>query len=56
VQKLLDRLKAKGFVARDATKWPHVFRAAIHAGDLIDRRLQQTADKYFGGSMQQPSC
>lgn len=52
VQKLLDRLKAKGFVARDATVWPHVFRAAVQESELIDRRLQQTADRYCGGSMQ----
>ena len=52
VQKLLDRLKTKGFVARDRTVWPHVFRPAVQEGELIDRRLQQTADKYCGGSMQ----
>ena len=52
VQKLLDRLKAKGFVARDRTVWPHVFRPAIQQEELIDRRLQQTADKFCGGSMQ----
>jgi predicted transcriptional regulator len=48
----LDRLKAKGFVARDRTVWPHVFRPAIQPDELIDRRLQQTADKFCGGSMQ----
>ena len=52
VQKLLDRLKLKGFVARDRTVWPHVFRSAIQQDELIDRRLQSTADKYCGGSMQ----
>ena len=52
VQKLLDRLKTKGFVARDRTVWPHLFRPAIQQGDLIDRRLQNTADKFCGGSMQ----
>ncbi len=52
VQKLLDRLKAKGFVARDKTIWPHVFRPAVQESELIDRRLQQTADKFCGGSMQ----
>ena len=52
VQKLLDRLKAKGFVARDATVWPHLFRPAVQESELIDRRLQQTADRYCGGSMQ----
>ena len=52
VQKLLDRLKTKGFVARDRTVWPHVFRPAIQQDELIDRRLQHTADKFCGGSMQ----
>ena len=52
VQKLLDRLKLKGFVARDRTVWPHVFRSAIQQDELIDRRLQNTADKFCGGSMQ----
>lgn len=52
VQKLLDRLKSKGFVARDSTVWPHLFRPAIQQGELIDRRLQQTADRFCGGSMQ----
>ncbi len=52
VQKLLDRLKTKGFVARDRTVWPHVFRPAIQQGELIDRRLQSTADKFCEGSMQ----
>jgi len=52
VQKLLDRLKAKGFVARDKTVWPHLFRPAIQQDELIGRRLQNTADKFCGGSMQ----
>lgn len=52
VQKLLDRLKTKGFVARDRTVWPHIFRPAIQQEELIDRRLQSTADKFCGGSMQ----
>lgn len=52
VQKLLDRLKEKGFVARDRTVWPHVFRPAIQQEELIDRRLQSTADTFCGGSMQ----
>ena len=52
VQKLLDRLKSKGFVARDRTVWPHVFRPAIQQDELINRRLQSTADRFCGGSMQ----
>ena len=52
VQKLLDRLKSKGFVGRDRTVWPHVFRPAIQQDELIDRRLQSMADKFCGGSVQ----
>ena len=29
VQKLLDRLKTKGFVTRDRSVWPHVFSSAV---------------------------
>jgi len=52
VQKLLDRLKAKGFVAQDRTVWPRVFRPAIQQEELISRQLQSTADKFCGGAMQ----
>jgi BlaI family transcriptional regulator, penicillinase repressor len=52
VQKLLERLKAKGCVRRDRNVWPHLFEAAIERGDLIERRLQQTADKLCDGSIQ----
>jgi len=45
VQKLLERLKAKGCVRRDRSSWPHRFEAAIDRGDLIDRRLRQTDRK-----------
>ncbi len=52
VQKLLERLKAKGCVRRDRSSWPHRFEAAIDRGDLIDRRLRQTADKLCDGAIQ----
>ncbi len=52
VQKLLDRLKTKGFVARDRTVWPHLFRPAIGRDELIARQLQRTADAYCEGSVQ----
>jgi BlaI family transcriptional regulator, penicillinase repressor len=52
VQKLLERLEAKDCVRRNRTAWPHVFEAAIDRTELIDRRLQQTADKLCEGSIQ----
>ena len=51
VQKLLDRLKSKGFVERDRTQWPHVFNAALAREELIGRRLRTTAEKLCGGSL-----
>jgi len=52
VQKLLERLEAKGCVRRDRGTWPHTFAAAIERGDLIGRQLQQTANKLCDGSLQ----
>src|SRR5437588_12129618 len=51
VQKLLDRLEAKKFVARDRTGPAHVFAAAIGKEELIGRRLQDMAEKLCGGSL-----
>lgn len=52
VQKLLERLEAKDCVRRDRAAWPHVFSAAADRGELIDRNLQQTADRLCDGSIQ----
>jgi predicted transcriptional regulator len=52
VQKLLERLEAKGCVTRDRSPWPHLFVAAIAREELIGRKLQQTADKLCDGSIQ----
>lgn len=51
VQKLLARLEAKGFVARNRDEWPHQFYSTIVRDDLISRRLQATADELCDGTM-----
>jgi predicted transcriptional regulator len=52
VQKLLERLEAKGCVRRDRGTWPHTFEPAVDRQALIGRQLQQTADKLCDGSLQ----
>ena len=52
VQKLLERLEAKKCVRRNRKSWPHVFEAAIDRTELIERRLQSTADQLCDGSLQ----
>jgi BlaI family transcriptional regulator, penicillinase repressor len=51
VQKLLERLEAKGCVKRDRSGFAHVFRATVARTALIDRGLQEVADKLCGGSL-----
>src|SRR5437588_7153060 len=51
VQKLLDRLEAKGCVTRDRTPPAHAFAAAVGRDDLIGRRLQAVAEQLCGGSL-----
>jgi predicted transcriptional regulator len=51
VQKLLDRLEAKGFVRRDRGGAVHIFQAAIGRDELIGRRLRAVADALCGGSL-----
>ena len=51
VQKLLDRLEAKGYVDRDRSESVHVFRAAIDREELIGRKLQAVAETLCGGSL-----
>jgi predicted transcriptional regulator len=51
VQKLLERLEAKGCVERDRGGFAHVFRATVKRSTLIDQRLQEVADKLCGGSL-----
>jgi BlaI family transcriptional regulator, penicillinase repressor len=51
VQKLLERLEAKGCVTRDRSGWVHTFTAAIDREELIGRRLRDMAEKLCGGSL-----
>ena len=51
IQKLLERLESKNCVIRDRDQWPHRFEACIERSDLIERRLQDTADELCGGSL-----
>jgi len=50
VQKLLERLEAKGCVRRDRKDFVHRFTATIARGDLISHRLQEVAEKLCDGS------
>lgn len=51
VQKLLERLEAKGLVSRDRSLFVHTFTAAADRDELIGRRLRSLADKLCGGSL-----
>ena len=51
VQKLLERLEEKGYVARGAEEGPVTFAATIDREQLISRRLLDVADKLCGGSL-----
>jgi predicted transcriptional regulator len=51
VQKLLERLEAKGCVRRDRSNAAHTFSAAVGRDDLIGRRLQAVAEQMCGGSL-----
>jgi predicted transcriptional regulator len=51
VQKLLDRLEAKGFVARDRTLHVHLFRSTVAREDLAGRRIQRVIDTVCEGSL-----
>lgn len=52
VQKLLDRLRGKQCVERDASVWPHQFAPSINRDQLISRRLASVADAFCGGALQ----
>lgn len=49
VQKLLERLEAKGHVARDRSGHAHRFRALTDRDTLVGQRLRTVAEKLTGG-------
>jgi predicted transcriptional regulator len=51
VQKLLERLEAKGCVKRDRSGFAHHFSAAIERQHLIGQGLQEVAEKLCDGSL-----
>ena len=51
VQKLLERLGAKGYVARQREGGAVTFRPTVGREELISRRLQDVAEKLCGGSL-----
>ena len=51
VQKLLERLEGKGYVASDRGQGVVTFAATIGREELISRRLLDVADKLCGGSL-----
>jgi predicted transcriptional regulator len=50
VQKLLERLEAKGFVRRDRGGPMQTFAATLGRHELIDRRVRAVAEELCGGS------
>ena len=51
VQKLLQRLEAKGIVRRDRSSWPHTFRALITREVLAGQQIEAMAAKLTDGSL-----
>jgi predicted transcriptional regulator len=51
VQKLLERLEAKGCVARDRTGFAHVFAASVSRNELIGTALEKVAGRLCQGSL-----
>jgi predicted transcriptional regulator len=51
VQKLLERLEAKGYVRRETGEIAHRFFATVPRDELIGRRVRAIADELCDGSM-----
>ena len=51
VQKLVERLEAKGYVSRDRAERAHRFRAIVDRDDFLRQRLQGLADRHCAGAI-----
>jgi BlaI family transcriptional regulator, penicillinase repressor len=51
VQKLVERLEAKGFVGRDRSERAHRFRALVSREEFLRHRLQGLADRLCDGAI-----
>ncbi len=51
VQKLLERLEAKGCVRRDRSERAHRFHALVSREDFLQHRLRSLADRLCGGAI-----
>jgi predicted transcriptional regulator len=51
VQKLLERLEAKGHVRKRLVRGVQTFKPTLARADLIQHRLRDMADKLCGGSV-----
>ena len=51
VQKLLERLEAKGCVRRDRSAAVHVFTPLLGREELVGRRVRAVAEQLCGGSL-----
>src|SRR5262245_5994171 len=51
VQKLLERLEQKGYVARASDRGQWRFSAVVSRDDLISRRIEEVVERLCGGSL-----
>jgi predicted transcriptional regulator len=51
VQKLLDRMEAKGFIRRDRTLFVHRFSAVLDRDQFLGRQLRSLAESLCDGSL-----
>ena len=51
VQKLLERLEAKGYVSRDRRERAHRFQALVSREDFLRHRLEGLADRLCDGAI-----